>query len=127
MRPGPAAALFATALAVAGCGTGGPAAPVPTGPPTSELRIGLQEYRLQLSASALRPGPGTVTVTNAGSTGHDVRLRQGDRVLGATRVLSPGQREVLTIEVGRTGQVALDCTVSGHAEAGMTASLAVAG
>lgn len=94
MRPGLTGALLATGLAVSGCGTGTPAAPVPTGPPTSELRIGLQEDRLQLSAGALLPGPARLPVTNSGSTGHDVRLRQSDRVLGATRVLSPGEREV---------------------------------
>lgn len=123
MRGGRAGIAIA-GLLLAACGSGTPTAPVPSGPPVSDLRIGLQEYRLQLSAATLRAGPVTVTVTNAGSTGHDVRLRQGDRLLGQTEVLSPGGRQVLTFTV-TAGSVRLDCTVGGHAEAGMTAALAV--
>ena len=117
-------------LALAGCGSGsggGSSAPVPSGPPVSELRIGLLEYRLALSAGTLQPGPVTVTITNAGSTGHDVRLRQGDEVLGASDVLSPGGKQVLELDVAPGEPVALDCTVGGHAEAGMHTTLAVAG
>ena len=116
------------ALALAGCGSSAESsAPVPSGPPVSELRIGLLEYRLALSAGTLQPGPVTVTITNAGSTGHDVRLRQGDEVLGASEVLSPGGKQVLELDVAPGKPVALDCTVGGHAEAGMHATLAVAG
>ena len=128
MRRGAAGALSLALLTACAGGSGSEsAAPVPSGPPTSDLRIGLLEYRLALSAGALEPGPVTVTVTNAGSTGHDVRLRQGDRVLGATAVLSPGGREVLRVDVQPGRPVKLDCTVGGHAEAGMHADLAVAG
>lgn len=121
------AAVVGAALLTGACGAGTPAAVVATGPPTRELRIGLQEYRLPLSAGALLPGRATITVTNSGSSAHDVRLRQGDRLLGATRLLSPGQRQTLSVEVDPGGQVDLDCTVRGHAEAGMRAVLAVTG
>ena len=114
-------------LVLSGCGSGAEtSAPVPTGPPVTELRIGLLEYRLALSADALKPGTVTATVTNAGSTGHDVRLRQGDTVLGATEVLSPGGKQTLRVDVAPGVPVKLDCTVGGHAEAGMHATLAVA-
>ena len=126
MRRAAAALGLALLTACAGGSGSESAVPVPSGPPTSDLRIGLLEYRLALSAGALAPGPVTVTVTNAGSTGHDVRLRQGERVLGATQVLSPGGREVLRVEVAAGRAVKLDCTVGGHAEAGMHAALAVA-
>ena len=124
-----AAAAIALALLTA-CARGSgseTSAPIPSGPPTSDLRIGLLEYRLALSAGALAVGPVTVTVTNAGSTGHDVRLRQDDRVLGKTEVLSPGGREVLRVDIAAGRPVKLDCTVGGHAEAGMHAMLAVVG
>lgn len=123
---------FAIALVVllvlTGCGSGArSAAPVPSGPPTSDLRVGLLEYRLALSAGALRPGTVIVTATNAGSSGHDLRLRQGDRVLGNTQVLSPGGSAVLRVDVQPGEPVQLDCTVAGHVEAGMHATLAVTG
>ena len=119
-------ALLAATL-LAGCSAGASPVPVPDGPPTSELRIGLLEYRFALSAGTLRPGPVTVTVTNAGSTGHDVRLYQGEEQLGAVPVLSPGEREELRFDVRPGGFVTLDCSVGGHARAGMVARIAVAG
>lgn len=121
-------AALAAALVLASCGSGAQSsAPVPSGPPTNDLRVGLLEYRLALSAGTLTPGSVTITATNAGSTGHDLRLRQGDWVLGATSVLSPGGREVLRVDVQPGEPVRLDCTVGGHAEAGMHATLTVAG
>ena len=118
----------AAALVLTSCGGGAQTAtPVPSGPPVSELRIGLLEYRLALSAGALRSGSVTAVVTNAGSTGHDVRFRQGEKVLGATEVLSPGGRQVLRVDVAPGLPVQLDCTVGGHAEAGMHTAIAVVG
>ena len=117
-------ALLAAAL-LAGCSAGASPVAVPDGPPTSELRIGLLEYRFALSAGSLRPGPVTVTVTNAGSTGHDVRFYQGEDELGATPVLSPGGRQELRFDVRPGGFVRLDCSVGGHALAGMVARLPV--
>jgi hypothetical protein len=120
-------ALLAAVLVLGGCASGArTTAPVPSGPPASELRVGLLEYRLALSAGTLAPGPVTAVVTNAGSSGHDLRFRQGGKVLGATEVLSPGGQEVLRVEVAAGAPVELDCTVSGHAEAGMHATLSVA-
>lgn len=122
-----AAAAAACLLSLAACGGNEPAAPVASGPPVSELRIGLSEYQLQLSAGALRPGEVTVTGTNAGSTGHDVRLRQGGQELGRTEVLSPGRSQTITVRVAADLPVELDCTVTGHADAGMVAAVAVVG
>lgn len=111
-------------LATAACGG---ESEVPAGPPTSTLEVGLQEYDFALSAGALRPGGVTVTVTNVGSAQHDLRLRQGQRVLGASEVLAPGGRQELRVHVATGIPVRLDCTVRGHVEAGMVATLAVTG
>ena len=68
----------------------------------------------------------TALVTNAGSSGHDLRFRQGGEVLGVTAMLSPGGRQVPRVEIAAGEPVELDCTVSGHAEAGLRATLSVA-
>jgi plastocyanin len=118
------AAAAAALLLLAACGSDEPP-PVPSGPPASEVRIGMQEYRFQLSAGVLDPGPVTVSVTNAGSTGHDVVLVQGEETLGSSDVLSPGGRQTLEIKVAPGLPVHLECTVGGHSAAGMHTTIAV--
>jgi plastocyanin len=109
-------------LALAGCGG---AEPAPAGPPTDELRVGMQEYAFQLSARSLVPGPVTVVVTNAGSAAHDVVLEQDDVEIGRSDVLSPGERQTLAVQVDAGSPVHLTCTLTGHAEAGMHAAVDV--
>ncbi|MDK3257576.1 hypothetical protein [Blastococcus capsensis] len=113
------------ALFLAACGTTDPA-PVPAGPPASELRIGMQEYAFSLSVGTLEAGPVTVVVTNAGGAAHDVVLRQGDREIGRSAVLPPGERQILEVQVARGSPVHLECTLTGHSPAGMHASVSVA-
>lgn len=119
------AAALLLPLAALGCGAG--PAPTPSGPPTSELRVGLQDFRLQLSAGALRAGPVTVVATNVGSAPHDVVLVQDGQRVGGTQVLSPGGRETVQVQVRAGAPVELECTVAGHAEAGMRTTVTVAG
>ncbi|SEK68641.1 hypothetical protein SAMN04515665_104111 [Blastococcus sp. DSM 46786] len=116
--------LTAPAL-LTGCGAGG-AAPVPDGPPVDELRIGMQEYRYQLSAGTLLPGAVDVVVTNAGSSTHDVVLVQGGTTLWASDLLGPGERQTIEVEVAPGEPVLLECTVGGHSAAGMHTTLDVA-
>ena len=116
--------LLAAAL-LAGCSSGQSPVTAPSGPPTSDLRVGLLEYSFALSAGSLLPGAVTMTVTNAGSTGHDMRLYQGQELVASVPVLSPGERKELTFDV-EPGFVRVDCSVGGHARAGMVARLAVA-
>lgn len=118
--------LALLAVLTTGCSGPNAVATAPSGPPVRDLRIGLLEYDVELSASAVLPGRVTVVVTNAGSAPHDVRLRQGGRTLGRSRVLAPGQQQRLVLQVASARQIALDCTLAGHAQAGMRAQLAVA-
>lgn len=126
MTSGRGGTALATALLLAGCGSA-PAVAPPPGPPVSALRIGLSEYQLQWSASAVRPGPVELTVTNTGSAQHDVQLVQEGTVIGGSEVLPPGGRQTVQVQVGSVGPISLLCTVAGHVEAGMTGSLDVAG
>lgn len=118
------AAVLGVVLLTAACG-GPEAVPPPSGPPVSDLRIGLSEYRLALSAGTVRTGPLEIVVTNVGAVRHDVQLVQNGFVLGASAVLPPGGRDTVRVQVPGAGRIELRCTVGGHAEAGMTGSLGV--
>jgi uncharacterized cupredoxin-like copper-binding protein len=111
---------------LSGCGAGS-AEPVPDVAPTHELRIGMQDYRFQLSTGAVLPGPLDVVVTNAGGTAHDVVLEQDGTEIGRSDVLPPGDRQTVTVHVVPGTPVHLECTVTGHAQMGMQADLDVAG
>jgi hypothetical protein len=112
-------------LLLVGCG-GGSDVPPPAGPPADQLRIGMIEYRFQLSAGTLRPGEVTVVATDAGSSQHDVVLTQGGKVVGRSRVLDPGEQQTFRIRVAPGRPVHLECTLPGHDVAGMHATVQVA-
>jgi uncharacterized cupredoxin-like copper-binding protein len=112
-------------LAVGGCAGGSVVAP-PPGPPATELRIGMLDYRFQLSAATLAAGSVTVVATNAGSTEHDVVLEEGGEQIGRSDVLAPGAHQTFRVQVRAGGRVHLECTMPGHDAAGMHADVAVA-
>jgi uncharacterized cupredoxin-like copper-binding protein len=116
--------VAALLLLLAGCG-GGSDVPPPAGPPAGRLRVGMIEYRFQLSAATLRAGEVTVVATDAGSSQHDVVLSQGGKVVGRSRVLEPGEQQTFRVRVVAGRPVHLECTLPGHDIAGMHATVQV--
>jgi plastocyanin len=112
-------------LGLAGCGGGSVVAPSP-GPPATELRIGMFEYRFQLSAAQVRSGTVTVVATNAGSSEHDVVLSEDGAQIGRSDVLPPGGQQTFPVQVVPGGPVHLECSLPGHDVAGMHAEVEVA-
>lgn len=111
-------------LVLTGCGGGSVVAP-PAGPPAEELRVGLLDYRFQLSAATLQAGTVTVVATNAGSSEHDVVLTEDDEEIGRSDLLAPGAQQTFDVEVAAGGPVHLECSLPGHSAAGMHASVDV--
>ena len=68
------------------------------------------------------PGPVELVVINEGTVQHDVTV-EGTGV--ATKKLNPGETETISLGDLPEGEYTIFCTVSGHKEAGMTASLSV--
>ena len=106
------AAVFA--LASAAC-----AAQATTGPSVAsdDVRVGLTEWEVVTSAPAVSPGRVQLTVTNAGTTAHDLRIAGAAE--GAVPVLTPGERRTVNLNVVADGVLTLWCDVPGHRAQGM--------
>lgn len=117
-------ALVAAGTLVAGCGTAGPS--TGSAPASAALRVGLVEWRVVISGAALTAGIDRLTVTNAGTTAHDLHVT-GPGVRVHTPLLSPGATVDLEV-LSRAGTtLALTCEVTGHEAAGMHTTVAVIG
>ncbi len=119
-----------TALAQSDAGVGVGA----TSSAPSRLLVTASEWRLTLSRAAVRPGPALIQLQNIGEDAHDLRARRirRSRVAGgSTRVpamASPEtpSGELSEVEVSlRPGRYRLWCSLPGHRQAGMQATLRV--
>lgn len=125
-RPLPViAALSVVAVLLSGCASGTDESTA-EGTPSADVRVGLIDYSFQRSAAQLLATTVTLTVTNAGSTEHDLQVLDGEEVLGATRVLAPGEKQTITLDLSGLEEVTFLCTLPGHAEMGMVEDVAVA-
>jgi uncharacterized cupredoxin-like copper-binding protein len=78
------------------------------------------EFHFVLSKKSVPKGAVTFTVTDKGALPHDFKIA-GKR----TKLLSPGQSAKLTVTFTKAGKYPYQCTVSGHAAAGMKGTLTV--
>ncbi|MDP8978501.1 MAG: cupredoxin domain-containing protein [Actinomycetota bacterium] len=108
-------------LAVAGCaGT----APSDTGPAASQARVGLTEWEVATSASALSQGPVRLRVTNAGATAHNLVI-SGEDGRVESPLLAPGEQASIAVDLAGEDEVLLWCDVPGHREQGMERAVPV--
>lgn len=113
------AALSVVAVLLGGCASRTTDESTAQGTPSADVRVGLIDYSFQRSSAQLLATSVTLTVTNAGSTEHDLQVLDGEEVLGATRVLAPGEKQTLTVDLSGLEHVTFLCTVPGHEEMGM--------
>ncbi len=98
----------------------GAASPTPTR--TLTIRVDARDYSFALSRHSV-PAGSTVrfVVRNRGGTAHDFVLGRATR----TRVLAPGQRQIVTATFRRKGTLTFLCSVSGHARLGMKGTFGI--
>jgi hypothetical protein len=119
--------VAATAIAsIALLATVGAASPRPDGGDPERVLVRGTEFELTLSKQKLRPGRVVVQFLNDGEDPHDLRLRRaGDP--GAPELaigeLGPGEYENLDTRLRRRSTYVLWCSLAGHRELGMEASL----
>jgi uncharacterized cupredoxin-like copper-binding protein len=101
---------------------------LPAGAQTSKARAAAvtvtagkpSEFRFTLSKKTVPHGAVTFTVTNKGALPHDFKIA-GKK----TKLISPTQSAKLTVTFAKAGKYPYQCTVSGHAAAGMKGTLTV--
>ena len=91
----------------------------------ARLFVSSKEFSLVLSRQTVKPGTARIQLYNAGEDGHDLRLKR----VGGTRTLSiretaPGDVTELRTLL-RACRWKLWCSLPGHANAGMRATLVV--
>jgi hypothetical protein len=91
----------------------------------SSLQVTLIEYRLMLSEAVVKAGPVQLEAIDAGQDPHDLRLRYGrSPAFIAEPLLQPGQRWDGVV-VLKPGLYHLWCSLPGHWQLGMHATLRV--
>ena len=120
--------LVLAALALTGlgaCSSGGSAAPCPAQVATKTATSGAisvcgSEMKYDVATIKATPGPLKVTFRNGGSTYHTLKLKDASLELKA----NPGKSQTGTVTLSK-GTYDFECTVPGHAAAGMKGKIVV--
>lgn len=95
-------------------------------PASGQLRVGLDDYHIRLPAKAIDPGPLRLEVHNVGADQHDLRIDTDGQKVATTRRLTQGEDATLAVDIpSDADEVTLWCTVAGHRNQGMRATLSV--
>jgi uncharacterized cupredoxin-like copper-binding protein len=105
-------------------GTAQPAAAPATGVGTT-VNVVAREMALAFDTTAIRAGTITFSLRNDGHAPHDLAIR-GNGIDQKTRIIERGQTATLTVTL-TPGTYSYECTVPGHAMAGMRGSFTVTG
>jgi plastocyanin len=114
-----AAALLATLL-LAGCGAGEPTVHAGGG----AIAITLDDFLIAPQDVVVPRGPVTLRIADRGRLRHSFRLWGADSEPVAVRTIFPGEEKVRTADLA-PGEYRMVCTVSNHAELGMSGRLVV--
>jgi hypothetical protein len=96
----------------------------PNDPVPSRLLVTAREYGFTLSRPKLDAGPSIIQLHNFGEDPHDLELqRVGGRTVSDLGEVLPGATGSLELRLRRKSRYKLWCSIPGHAELGMKASL----
>ena len=87
------------------------------------VNVTTQEMSISLDRTQMKAGTITFVVQNNGFMTHDFAIR-GNGVNETTRMLNSGESATLTMHL-EPGTYTYDCTMPGHAQAGMTGTFTV--
>jgi plastocyanin len=115
-----ATAMLVALAALTGCGGGEPTAHVRG----HDVAIALDEFSIAPQNVTVAPGRVTFTIADRGRLRHQFRLWGPDRAPVEIDTIFPGEEVVRTADLA-PGEYRMVCTVSNHAELGMTGRLIV--
>ncbi len=84
------------------------------------ITVSAKEFKFTLSKSSAKTGKVTFKVTNKGKLKHDFSIN-GVK----TPLISPGKTATLAVNFKKAGKYPYECTVPGHAAAGMKGTFKV--
>ena len=114
-----AAAAIAVAL-LAGCGGASPAQPA------GSTRVTLTEFKMDPGTVSVGSGKVVFYVVNAGTTSHDMIIRNSANLrVAGTGLLSAGDSVIFTIDNLPAGTYTYFCDVTGHDASGMHGTVTV--
>lgn len=87
-----------------------------------ELTVEGEEFSYSPSKLKVKPGVVTITFKNVGEMGHDLVFEDLE---AATKVISPGEEETVTVEIKEQGTYVFYCSVGNHRQLGMEGELVV--
>ena len=116
---------FAVGALVIALALAGQAAATPPQPPTPDrMLVRGSEFDLVLSKQRVRPGRVIVQFVNDGEDSHDLRLQPaGAGAEFGLGEIAPGEYENLDTRLRKGSTYALYCSLPGHRESGMDATL----
>jgi uncharacterized cupredoxin-like copper-binding protein len=90
--------------------------------------VTLSEFHIKPKGVQFRVGqPVTLTLVNGGKIDHNLTLDPAVTDTRLPEVLRPGERATVTFTPKASGTFEYVCTIPGHAPAGMTGTITVAG
>ena len=115
-----AAGVAVVALLLAGCGGGG------SSQPAGSIKMTLTEYKFDPSTISAPSGKVVFYLVNAGTTSHDVIIRDSsnNRVDGS-ELISAGDTFVFMVNSIQAGTYTIFCDQPGHEASGMKGTLTI--
>jgi plastocyanin len=92
---------------------------------TTDVGVGLREFRLSPYRDVVKPGTVRFYVSNLGEDPHDFVVMRRGKTYGTTGELGAGERKTLRVRLTRRGHYRLVCTIADHESLGMKARLIV--
>ena len=92
---------------------------------TTDVGVGLREFRLAPFRDEVRTGYVRFHISNHGEDGHNFVVMRRGRVYGSTPEIRSREEHTLRVRLRRAGHYRLVCTTADHEARGMKARLIV--